>query len=280
MTEMTTVEQETQAFELEQRKAKVYSESTLVPKEYQGKIGNVLIAKNMATRMNADLLMVMQNLYMVHGKPSWSAQFLIACFNTCGRFSAIKYRFTGEPGTDGYGCQAVATELDTGELIEGPVVTWAIAKAEGWVDKNGSKWKTMPELMFRYRAATFLIRTTAPEIGLGLMTKEEMDDTYVDGHVVERSEPKKGVAALRARIGVIPHPGSVADDTNPETNGGEITEEERQIRERLHAAESAKDVDSAKRELMNSDLTRERKLIILDEIEERIEQLEGAELPG
>ena len=79
---------------------------------------------------------------------------------------------------------------------------------------------------------------------------------------------------------MIPHPGSVADDTNPETNGGEITEEERQIRERLHAAESAKDVDSAKRELMNSDLTRERKLIILDEIEERIEQLEGAELPG
>ena len=37
-----------------------------------------LIAQNMARRMGADLLMVMQNLYVVHGRPGWSAQFLIA----------------------------------------------------------------------------------------------------------------------------------------------------------------------------------------------------------
>jgi hypothetical protein len=43
----------------------------------------------------------------------------------------------------------------------------------------------MPDLMLRYRAATFLVRCTAPEIGLGLMTREELDDT-VDGKVTNR----------------------------------------------------------------------------------------------
>jgi hypothetical protein len=142
-----------------------------------------LIAQNMASRMGADPLMVMQNLYIVHGKPGWSAQFLIACFNSCGRFSSIKYRFGGEG--DDYGCVAYAKELATGEEVSGVRVTIGMAKAEGWSTKAGSKWKTMPELMLRYRAATFLVRCTAPEIGLGLMTSEELADT-VDGRITHR----------------------------------------------------------------------------------------------
>ena len=174
------VAQEERRFELAQRKANIYAKSSLVPKEYQNNIGNVLIAENMAKRMGADTLMVMQNLYVVHGRPAWSSQFLIASFNSCGRFSAIKYRHFGEAGQPLSGCQAYCTELSTGELIEGPRITWEMAKAEGWVEKNGSKWKTMPEQMFRYRAASFLIRTTAPEIGMGLLTADEAEDTVID----------------------------------------------------------------------------------------------------
>lgn len=173
---MAQVEAENKLFELAQRKAQIYSKSTLVPKEYQGNIGNVLIAENMAKRMNADTLMVMQNLYVVHGKPGWSATFLIACFNSCGRFSAIKYRFSGEPNTDAWGCTAYTTELGTGEKIEGTTITIAMAKKEGWFSKSGSKWQSMPEQMLRYRSATFMVRSTAPEIGMGLMTKEEIED--------------------------------------------------------------------------------------------------------
>lgn len=181
---IAAVELEEKAFELAQRKAKVYAASSLVPKEYSGNIGNVIIAQNMAARMGADVLMVMQNLYIVHGKPGWSAQFLIACFNSCGRFSAIKYRIDGKD--DDYGCVAYATELSSGEVVEGVRVTIGMAKAEGWATKAGSKWKTMPDLMLRYRAATFLVRCTAPEIGLGYQTVEEIKDT-VDGRVT-RSE--------------------------------------------------------------------------------------------
>jgi hypothetical protein len=191
MSEMieTQVDQESRLFELAQRKAQIYAKSTLVPKEYQNNIGNVLIATNMAQRMKADIMMVMQNLHVIHGRPGWSAQFLIACFNSCGRFSAIKYVFTGKPGTDDYGCHAECTEFSTGEIVEGTCVTMRMAKDEGWLGKAGSKWKTMPEQMMRYRAATFLIRATAPEIGMGLLTSDEIRD--IDPQPVRPATPQR-----------------------------------------------------------------------------------------
>jgi len=165
-----------QAFEDAQRMVKVFANSKLVPATFAGDIGACLIAMNMANRMGADILQVMQSLYIVHGKPSFSSAFLIACFNRCGRFSTIRYRMAGEPNTDNWSCTAYATELSTGEVVEGVTVTIAMAKSEGWYNKAGSKWKTMPELMMRYRAATFLIRSVAPEIALGFQTTEEAID--------------------------------------------------------------------------------------------------------
>jgi hypothetical protein len=200
-TALTTVEIEEKTFELAQRKARVYSDSSLVPKEYQKNIGNVLIAQNMAQRMGADPLMVMQNLYIVHGKPGWSAQFLIACFNQCGRFAAIKYRFVGTPGKDDYGCVAYTTELASGDLIEGVCVTIGMAKAEGWHGKAGSKWKTIPDLMLCYRSATFLVRCTAPEIGLGIQTREEIYDTVEGAVTGRRSSTIESTSDLTALLG-------------------------------------------------------------------------------
>lgn len=204
-TGMEAVILEEKRFELAQRKAAIYAKSSLVPKEYQNNIGNVLIAENMAHRMGADTLMVMQNLYIVHGKPGWSAVFLIGSFNSNGRFSAIKYRFTGDPKSDDYGCTAWCRELATGDEITGTMITRAMAKKEGWATKNGSKWMTMEDQMMRYRAATFLIRSTAPEIGLGLLTKEELDDLEPEnfngnggGSVADKT--RANLASLKERL--------------------------------------------------------------------------------
>lgn len=175
-----------QAFEDAQRMVKAFANSQLVPQTFKGDIGACLIAMNMANRMGADILQVMQSLYIVHGKPSFSSAFLIACFNRCGRFSTIRYRMEGEPHTDTWSCTAFATELSTGEVVEGVTVTIAMAKAEGWFGKAGSKWKTMPELMMRYRAATFLIRSVAPEIALGFQTTEEAIDITEKAQVVSQ----------------------------------------------------------------------------------------------
>lgn len=186
------------------------SEATIIPETFQGKPSNVLIALNMAQRLNADPLMVMQNMYIVYGNPSWSSKFLISCFNTCGRFSSIKYEFFGTPGQDDYGCRAWATEYATGERVQGIDVTIGMAKAENWMSKKGSKWQTMPQLMLQYRAATFLIRTVAPEISMGLQSSEELEDThevkFAQGFVAQAAALKSEAAAITERAQTIDVP--------------------------------------------------------------------------
>jgi len=163
-------------FELAQRVAKSLASSSLVPKEYQNNIPNAMIALEMASRIGASPLMVMQHLYIVHGKPSWSSSFLISAINTCGRFEPLKFDIKGQ----GDSLECIAwTQDKSGNKLESPKITMAMAKAEGWHGKSGSKWKTMPELMIRYRAAAFFSRLYCPEITMGMQTAEEVIDvTY------------------------------------------------------------------------------------------------------
>lgn len=172
-----------QSFEFTQRAAGLLAKSTLVPKEFQGNIPNCVIALNMANRMGADALMVMQNLYIVHGRPSFSSQFLISTFNSCGKFSALRYEWEGKPDTDGYGCRAWAVEKATGERLDGSLITIGMAKKEGWHGKSGSKWQTMPQQMLMYRAASFFVRAYAPELAMGMHTTEEIQDIYTEPYI-------------------------------------------------------------------------------------------------
>lgn len=164
------------SFEHAQRVAKMLSSSNLIPKEYQGNLQNTLIALEMANRIGASPLMVMQNLYIVHGKPSWSSSFIIAAINSCKRFSPLRFEVTGEG--EQRGCVAWAYDLNTSDKLEGPRVSMEMAKKEGWLGKAGSKWQTMPELMLRYRAAAFFGRLYAPEILMGMHTVEETSDVF------------------------------------------------------------------------------------------------------
>lgn len=192
--------------------SKTLADATIIPTTFQKNPANVLIALNMAQRMNADPLMIMQNMYIVNGNPSFSSKFLIACFNTCGRFTSIKYEFFGKQGTDEYGCRAYATEKLTNERVQSIDVTIGMAKGEGWVDKKLSKWKTMPQLMLQYRSAAFLIRTVAPEISMGLQTTEELTDTIeltADGSgsfVAEEQAVEKEIKAVSEKAAVVDIP--------------------------------------------------------------------------
>ena len=205
-------------FDQLQRVAKALSASTLVPvqyrafaevKEYGKVVGhepnsaglpNCIVALNMAQRMGADPLMVMQNLYIIEGRPSWSSQFIIAAINSCGRFSPLRFDIS-EPGkteeitytatvwknkqkveeqrkvkVKHQTCRAWVIEKETGERLDGPLVSIQMAIDEGWLTKNGSKWQTMPEIMLRYRCASLFGRLYAPELLMGLQTVEEARD--------------------------------------------------------------------------------------------------------
>lgn len=201
--------------------ADLFAKADIVPKAFQGNPGNCFIAVQLASRMNADPFMVMQNVDIIHGKPGFSSKFLIGCFNTCGRFGAIQYEHDTE---DGGRTRAVSTEIATGRRIEGPWVSMAMAKAEGWIDKNGSKWKTMPELMRSYRAAAFMIRLTAPEVSLGLPTSDEIRDTGGEaGMEVRDVTPRTPFARARAEL---PERTEEAAETEPPADLPPVPEEE------------------------------------------------------
>ena len=169
-------------FALLQRMAKLWANSPMVPKSYRENVASCAIALNIAVRMRADPLMVMQNLVEVHGRPTWSAKYLIATVNSArddnGKrlFSPLRYEFFGTQGTDGWGCRAYAIEQATGERLVGTSVTIGIAKSEGWYERSGSKWKTMPEQMLRYRAAAWWTNVYAPDLSMGLSSVEEIED--------------------------------------------------------------------------------------------------------
>lgn len=155
--------------------AKALAESTIVPHTYQNNPSNCLIAIEQAQRMNISPLMVMQNLYPIQGRPSWSSKFLIASINASNKFDMeLQYDETKDKDGKPYSC--VAWTMKNGRRVEGMEVNMQMAKDEGWLGKNGSKWKTMPQLMLRYRAASFFSSLNCPELTMGIYTKEEIED--------------------------------------------------------------------------------------------------------
>ena len=161
---------------------KYFSQSSLVPKQYQGKPMDCAIAVDIANRMGISPMFVMQNLYVVQGTPSWSGQACMSIIRGCGRYKDVKPVYTGKRGEDSWGCYISAIEIKTGSEIKGVEVTIKMAKEEGWYGKSGSKWKTLPELMLCYRAAAFFARVYAPN---------ELQGFKVEGEAEDISQPKQ-----------------------------------------------------------------------------------------
>ena len=170
----TNVWQDKEAFNQLLRVSQMLSQSSLVPQNYQGKPQDCFIATEMATRMNISPIYVMQNLYVVKGKPGWAGQACMAMINNCGKFRDVKHVYTGKKGTDDRGCYVTAVRISDGEQVNGTEVTINMAKAEGWT--SNSKWKNLPEQMLGYRAASFFARMHCPDALMGLQTYEEVID--------------------------------------------------------------------------------------------------------
>jgi hypothetical protein len=171
--------------------------TTLVPERFQGRPADCAVGVHLAQLLKLSPVMVLQNCYVVHGRPGIEAKLAIAVLNTSGEIrDVIRYEHEGE-GPDRK-CRAWVS-LESGTRVEGPWVRWSTVESEGWnrprkakgkqdqeyVQK--SKWETMPELMFEYRSAAWLIRTRFPHLIFGMQTREELEDV----HGVALDEPDR-----------------------------------------------------------------------------------------
>ena len=173
------------------RAANMLSQTSIIPATYQGKPQDCFVALEMATRMGVSPLVVMQNMYVVKGKPAWAGQACTMFINSCGKFAGVKHVYTGEKGTDSRGCYVTATRISDGVQVNGVEVTIAMAKAEGWT--SNTKWRNMPELMLAYRASAFFARVHCPEALMGVQLVDEIYDT-------ETSRNAKKTSTLTAAL--------------------------------------------------------------------------------
>jgi len=184
--DLTTID----AFAVDQRKARAYAESTLVPEHLRGNFPNCLAAMMMADEMGESRLMVMQNIYFVHGNPGWKTNFMVSRVNRTGKFvGPLRWRTTKfewpEIEVECYAYLPVS-DAPEGDRTVAMKMDMKTARESGWTtykDKAGKeqthgRWATprAAEQMLRYRSAAWLIRLYAPECMFGLQTVEELED--------------------------------------------------------------------------------------------------------
>lgn len=202
--------------------AQILSASTIIPDTFKGNVGNVMIAIDLAQRIHTNPLMIMQNMSVIYGMPSFSAKFLIACINASGLFATpLRYEFVSEQGKDDWGCYAYAIDKQ-GEVLKGSTVTIRQAKIKGWYDKKGSNWQADPEQMLRYRAATRFQNAYCPEITCGLAVKEDLEDgdyTEITANNVEQLSAEEKLAQAQQQEG------QQANTQSLDMNNGENKEE-------------------------------------------------------
>ena len=172
------------------RAADMLSKTSIIPQSYQGKPQDCFVAIEMANRMGVSPMVVMQNMYVVKGKPSWAGQACTMLINSCGKFKDVKHIYTGEKGKPNRGCYVTATRISDGSQVDGVEVTMQMAQSEGWT--SNSKWRNMPELMLAYRASAFFARVYCPEAMMGVQTAEEVYDAD--------STPINAAASLTAAL--------------------------------------------------------------------------------
>ncbi len=179
------------------RLAKTFANTDLVPPHFKGKPENCFVALQMAFRSRIDPMVALQNLYLVQGKPGMSAQLAIALANRSGLLRGpISFKESGSGAS--YEVKAFATTRDGHEISS--KASMKMAQAEGWT--RNPKYGTMPEVMLRYRAATFLVRQHLPEVLLGMQTHEELVDVQSSKSVPQRTFNEDGAKVTAPQVDV------------------------------------------------------------------------------
>lgn len=165
------------------RYAEVLAKADLLPAQFRGKPGNVLMAMEFGSAMGLTPLVSMLNIHVIEGKPSSSATLIAALITGAGHTLTV---------SDPDPARAVAEIVRRDRPGHTYRSTWTIERAQraGLVGKD--TWKKYPEAMLRARAITEVCRAACPELLLGVRyTPEELgaqvDQTGepVTGNIVE-----------------------------------------------------------------------------------------------
>ena len=150
------------------------ADSSMVPKDFQGKAGNVLVAIQWGMEIGLKPLQAMQNIAVINGRPSLWGDAVIALARNS---SACEYIIETQTATE-----ATCRVKRRGEPEQVRTFSMSDAKAAGLAGKQGP-WTQYPKRMMQMRARAFAIRDVFPDVLKGLPVAEEVMDTPRDmGH--------------------------------------------------------------------------------------------------
>ncbi len=181
---------DTARFEHMQRIATAMAHASLIPDHLRGKgtgdasfrqtVGNCLLVVNQAARWNLDPFAVAPETYVVKGKLGFQGKLVAAVVNSrAGLKGRLAYSFFGE--RDG------RTVIVAGQF-DNEAEPRTIELSVGQAKTDNKMWKTDPDQKLIYSGVTKWARRHCPEIMLGVLTDDDLEQmrvTRLSGEPVE-----------------------------------------------------------------------------------------------
>jgi len=224
-----------EAMEFADRMAK----SSLVPKDFQGNPGNILVAVQWGAEIGLQPLQAMQSIAVINGRPSVWGDALLAMVRGSPACEYVREHIDG----DGEAMVAVCQVKRRGDVEQ--VRAWSVADAKkaGLWNKQGP-WSQYPKRMLQMRARAFALRDVFPDVLRGMAVAEEAADLPRERDITPAAEtPRHGNAGLMAALAVTaPAPAEQID-----TSTGEVLPAVTlaQVTAAIAAAQSEDDLNAA-----------------------------------
>jgi hypothetical protein len=179
------------------RFAELLCKSSIVPKDYQGNAGNVLVAMQWGMELGLQPLQAMQSIAVINGRPSIWGDAMIALVRASGLMEAMREDIGDE--------QCTCHVKRRGEPEQSRTFTVDDAKKAGLWNKQGP-WQTAPKRMLQMRARAFALRDIFPDVLRGMYVGEEAQDlprekdVTAEGETIKADPPKSRTESLKAKL--------------------------------------------------------------------------------
>ena len=150
------------------RFADMLASASIVPKDYIGKPGNVLVALQWGMELGLQPMQAMQSIAVINGRPSLWGDAMLALVKAHPAFEWIKEECDGNVATCTIKRRGEPEVVQSFSLEE--------AKRAGLTGKQGP-WTQYPKRMLQMRARGFALRDAFPDALRGVVSAEEARDT-------------------------------------------------------------------------------------------------------
>jgi hypothetical protein len=179
--------------------AEELASSSLVPKQYQGKPQDILVAMQWGHEVGLAPMQALQNIAVINGKPSVYGDAAMALVQASPVCEDVQEFFEGEGSPNPV---AVCVAKRRGRNPVTAKFSVEDAKRAGLWGKAGP-WQAYPKRMMQMRARGFALRDAFPDVLKGLITAEEAQDYPAEAAPRERDiTPRNPLDRIAAPVGV------------------------------------------------------------------------------